>query len=133
MLLGIDSLLNGEILLHLDRMGHSDLVVIADAHFPAHRLGRNVIDVVGTSPRVVKAVRSVIELDDVDPVTLMFSSTTLLDVQAELLDAAGVGEQSLVAVNRTEFYETAALANLILRTTETRIYANAILRKGVTG
>ena len=133
MLLGIDSLLNGEILLHLDRMGHSDLVVIADAHFPAHRLGRNVIDVVGTSPRVVKAVRSVMNLDDVDPVTLMFSSTTLLDVQTELLDAAGVGEQCFVAANRTEFYETAAVANLILRTTETRTYANAILRKGVTG
>ncbi len=30
MLKGIDTVLNGEILLHLDRMGHSDLVAIVD-------------------------------------------------------------------------------------------------------
>ena len=35
MLEGIHPLLSGELLHHLDDMGHSDAVVIADAHFPA--------------------------------------------------------------------------------------------------
>ena len=33
MLDGIHPLLSGELLMHLDAMGHSDSVVIADAHF----------------------------------------------------------------------------------------------------
>jgi L-fucose mutarotase len=131
MLLGIDPLLNGELLLWLDRMGHSDLVVISDAHFPAFRLGPHVIDVAGASPQVVQAVRSVIALDDVSPVTLM-QSPEPQDVQAELVAAASVSDSGVQLVDRYAFYELAATANLILRTTETRIYANAILRKGVT-
>ena len=43
MLTGIDPVLSGELLLHLDAMGHSDTVVIADAHFPAARLGERVV------------------------------------------------------------------------------------------
>ena len=38
MLTGIHPLLTGELLAHLDAMGHSDAVVLADAHFPADRL-----------------------------------------------------------------------------------------------
>ena len=38
MLTGINPLLTGELLWHLDAMGHSDAVVIADAHFPAAAL-----------------------------------------------------------------------------------------------
>lgn len=132
MLLGIDPLLTGEVLMHLDRMGHSDLVVVADAHFPAYRLGDTVLDVAGSSPRVVQAVTSVLRLDDVDPVSLMDANEPLLRVQRELLAAAGVALEDATRVERFAFYDLAARASLIIRTTETRIYANAILSKGVT-
>jgi L-fucose mutarotase len=132
MLLGIDPLLSGEVLLHLDRMGHSDLVVVADAHFPAYRVGGTVLEIAGTSPRVVQAVTSVLRLDDVDPVSLMDAEQPLLAVQSELLAAAGVAPEAATLVERFAFYEVAARASLIIRTTETRIYANAILSKGVT-
>ena len=39
MLEGIHPLLTGALLHHLDDMGHSDAVVIADAHFPAAAVG----------------------------------------------------------------------------------------------
>lgn len=132
MLLGIDPLLTGEILLHLDRMGHSDLVVISDAHFPAFRLGPPVVDAAGTSPSLTTAVRSVLELDGDDALTLMQPPDELLPVQQELMDAADVPEHAVQQLERFAFYELAATASLIIRTTETRIYANAILSKGVT-
>lgn len=44
MLSGIDPILRGTLLAHLDATGHSDAVVVADAHFPAARLGARVVD-----------------------------------------------------------------------------------------
>lgn len=132
MLRGIDPLLTGEVLLHLDRMGHSDLVVIADAHFPAYRIGREVVEIPVASPLATRAVRSVLELDDIDAVALMDSGGAWNDVQRELIDAAEVDASLVRAIERYDFYQLAGTANLVVRTAETRIYANVILRKGVT-
>ena len=49
MLQGLNPLLTGRTLLHLDAMGHSDAVAVVDAHFPAARVGRIVIDLPGTA------------------------------------------------------------------------------------
>ena len=132
MLRGIDAVLTGEILLHLDRMGHSDLVAIVDAHFPAYRVGKCVVDVAVGSPRATRAICSVVELDDVEPFVLMDSGKEWNSVQRELVAASGVPEVGVGAIDRYAFYELAERANLIVRTTETRIYGNAVLRKGVT-
>ena len=60
MLDGIHPILTGELLLHLDAMGHSDAVVVADAHFPAHRLGTRVVDLpMLSTPDVLAAIRTV--------------------------------------------------------------------------
>ena len=136
MLLGIDPVLTGRLLEALDAMGHTDSVVIADAHFPAARLaGGMQVDLPGLStPRVLRAICSVLPLDDAPGLDLMASpDPDLLEVQRELveaagLDAAGDGYQ---LVERFAFYDTAAKAELIIRTGETRIYGNALVRKGV--
>ena len=49
MLTGIHPLLTGPLLAHLDAMGHSDAVVLADAHVPAERLGSRSLVVPGLS------------------------------------------------------------------------------------
>jgi L-fucose mutarotase len=133
MLEGINPLLTGELLLHLDRMGHSDAVVIADAHFPAWAIGDRVIDLPGTTtPDVLAAVRSVVPLDDAPALDLMASADgEVLDVQRELAAAAGVEDPRYV--DRFEYYELAKTAYVIVRTGETRTYGNALLRKGVVG
>lgn len=135
MLEGIHPLLTGELLLHLDRMGHSDAVVIADAHFPAWGLGARVIDLPGTTtPEVVAAIRTVLPLDDVPGIDLMTSADgEVLDVQQELMDAAGTALDTSRFVERFAFYETAKSAYLMVRTGETRGYGNALLRKGLVG
>ncbi|CAH0154342.1 MULTISPECIES: RbsD/FucU domain-containing protein [unclassified Microbacterium] len=135
MLEGINPLLTGELLLHLDRMGHSDAVVIADAHFPAWALGERTIDLPGTTtPEVLAAIRTVIPLDDAPGLDLMESADgDVLDVQRELMDAAGTTVETTRFVERFDYYEAAKPAYVMVRTGETRKYGNALLRKGVVG
>jgi L-fucose mutarotase len=133
MLQGINPLLTGELLKHLDDMGHSEAVVIVDAHFPAAGLAERLVTLPGTTaPEVVAAIRSVLPLDDVLAVDLMASADgDVLDVQRELLAAAGVEEDDVRFVDRYAYYDIAAGAYLIVRTGETRKYGNAVLRKGL--
>jgi L-fucose mutarotase len=135
MLSGINPLLTGQLLAQLDAMGHSDAVVVADAHFPAERLAHRLLMLPGlTTPDVLRAIRSVIPLDDAPALDLMTSADgTRLPVQDELIDAAGAAGLDVQFLGRHEFYDAAADAFLIVRTGETRTYGNALLRKGVVG
>ena len=61
MLTNIHPYLTGDLLRHLDAMGHSDAVVLADAHFPAERLAARVVYLPGlTTPSLLAAVRTVV-------------------------------------------------------------------------
>ncbi len=133
MLTSIHPLLTGELLAHLDAMGHSDAVVLADAHFPAARLADRLLTFPGLStPDVLTALRTVIPLDDPPGVDLMTSADgTRLLVQEQLIAAAGATERDVQFLDRHDFYDVAAAAYLIVRTGETRTYGNVILRKGV--
>jgi L-fucose mutarotase len=135
MLEGIPPLLTGELLWHLDAMGHSDAVVIADAHFPAAAVARRLVTLPGTStPDVLAAVRTVIPLDDAPSLDLMATATgEILDVQRELMGAAGTSAHTTRFVERFDYYDLARGAFVVIRTGETRIYANALLRKGLVG
>jgi L-fucose mutarotase len=132
-LTGIHPILTGELLAHLDAMGHSDAVVLADAHFPADRLAQRLLVFPGLStPDVLAAVTTVVPLDDPPALDLMESADgERLPVQDELIEAAGAHERDVRFVARHSFYDFAAEAYLIVRTGETRTYGNAILRKGV--
>jgi L-fucose mutarotase len=132
-LTGIHPMLTGELLAHLDAMGHSDAVVVADAHFPAERLANRILLFPGlTAPDVLRAIRTVIPLDDAPALDLMTSADGVqLPVQDEIMGAAGATEGDVRFVERHAFYEIAAEAFLIVRTGETRKYGNAVLRKGV--
>jgi L-fucose mutarotase len=133
MLTGIHPLLSGELLAHLDAMGHSDAVVLADAHFPASRLASRLLTFPGvTTPELLAAVRSVIPLDDSPSLDLMTSADgSPLPVQDELVASAVAGDADVQFLSRQDFYDVAAAAYLIVRTGETRTYGNVILRKGV--
>ena len=137
MLLGIDQILTGEMLKALDEMGHGDMVVMADAHFTASKLAKkHVVYLPGlSSPRVMKAVRSVFVPDEYEEfqIGLMASpDTELLPVQSELIQAADLDPSQARLLSRQDFYDRAAQAELIVRTGETRVYGNALFFKGVT-
>ena len=133
MLSGIDPLLTGDLLAALDAMGHGDAVVLADAHFPAARVARRLLvaPAVGT-PDLLRAVRTVLPLDDDPAVDLMTSADGVpLAVQRELADAAGTTLDEVRFLDRFEFYREAEQAFVVVRTGETRTYANVLVRKGV--
>jgi L-fucose mutarotase len=132
-LTGIHPFLSGALLAHLDAMGPSDAVVLADAHFPADRLAHRLLTLPGlSSPQLLGAVRTVLPLDDAPAMDLMASlDGARLPVHDELVLAAGAPQDAVRFIDRHAFYEIAAAAYLIVRTGETRPYGNAILRKGV--
>jgi L-fucose mutarotase len=121
--------------MHLDAMGHSDGVIIADAHFPSARLAHRYIDLPGTSvTEVVAAIRSVLPLDAEGPLELMAAADgARLPIHDELIAAARIDAGEPRLVDRFAFYELAVTAFVIVRTGEQRIYANALLRKGIVG
>lgn len=133
MLQGVHPLLTGTLLHALDEMGHSDAVVVADAHFPASALGDRVVELPGTTtPDVVAAVRTVLPLDDAPALDLMTSADgEVLEVQRQVMAAAGTDAGSTRFVERFAYYEVARRAFVIVRTGETRSYGNALLRKGL--
>lgn len=135
MLQGINPLLTGELLKHLDEMGHSDTAIIVDAHFPAARLARRLVSLPGTTaPEVLEAVRSVLPLDDTPAVDLMTSADqSVLTVQQQLVAAAGVTVQECRFLDRYDFYAAADSAYVIIQTGETRTYGCVIVRKGLVG
>jgi len=134
MLLNLDPVLTGQLLMALDEMGHGDAVVVADAHFTASKLAKkHLIDMPGLpSPRVLRAIRSVMVPDTYPALDLMESPDGLLPVQEELTAAAGLGADGARMVERFAFYDLAREAEVIIRTGETRTYGNALFRKGVT-
>ena len=143
MLLGVPSIISPELLKVLCEMGHGDRIVIADGNFAAASTGKNAIvircDGHGV-PELLDAILKLIPLDTyIDaPVTLMSvlpgdnAKTPIWDVYKEIIGkydkrgAAAIGELS-----RTEFYEAAGTAYAIIATSESAIYANVMLQKGV--
>ncbi len=131
---GIDPVLTGDLLAALDRLGHGDLLIDADAKFPAYRASAEVIEIPGLdSPRVVRAVRTVLPIDEHEgpAISLMDPAGTTSPVQAELLVAADVPADRVDSVERFAFYALAAGARLVIRTGEVRPYGNLAIRKGV--
>lgn len=135
MLLGIDPVLTGDLLAALDRLGHGESMLIADANYPAHRGAGTVIELPGlSSPRVLRAVVSVLPIDTYEgpAVGLMAPEPGAGEpVQSELRAASGVSEERINSLERFAFYDAAAGLPLVVRTGEGRSYGNVLLRVGV--
>ncbi|MBR0459610.1 MAG: L-fucose mutarotase [Victivallales bacterium] len=134
MLKGISPLLSPELLKTLCEMGHGDYIVLADAHFPAHSLGPQVIRADGL--KIDDLLRGIIPLFELDsyvesPVTMM------APVPGDHLDDEYVAICEHITgkkagyLERFAFYEHARKAFAIVQTGETRQYGNIILQKGV--
>ena len=73
MLKGISPCLSPELLKTLCEMGHGDELLLADAHFPGHTLGRRVLRADGLHiKQLLDAILPLFELEpSADAVTLM--------------------------------------------------------------
>ena len=135
MLSGIHPILTGDLLAALDRLGHGDELVVADANFPAHRLGDLVVEAPAlAAAEVVSAIRTVVPLDRYEGASALLMAAEggeRLPVQHELVGAADAAPDRVAELERFAFYERSGGAQLIVRTGELRPYGNMILRKGV--
>jgi len=135
MLSGINPILHGDLLAALDRLGHGDELVVADANFPAYRAGADVVVAAGLeAPAVVEAIRTVVPLDTYEEASVLLMTAEggeRLAVQRDLVVAADAPGERVDELERFDFYERAAQARLVVRTGELRAYGNVILRKGV--
>lgn len=127
MLRGLNPLLTGELLAHLDALGHGDLVAIVDANFPARTYGRRVVEVVGAdAPTVARAIFTVAPPDAEEPIAVMAAPDGRRAVHELLIDSTGLDD--VQELGRQEFYALAAQAELVVRTSERRGYGNLLVR-----
>ena len=125
MLIGLDPLLNGDVLAVLRDMGHGDSVVLADANFPAHYLGPPAIRIDSDAVRAGRAVLSVMPLDG-------FVDAPVRRMEADARKEPNVaGPWPMGSIERFRFYEEARACVAVFATLELRPYANFILTKGV--
>lgn len=142
MLKGIPAILSPELLKILSEMGHTDELTIGDGNFPGHTYGKKVIRLDGHGvPEVLDAILQVFPLDTyVDkPVTLMSVvkgdtvKTPIWDTYKEIVAKYDErGSNCFEEIDKWDFYErTRDKSTVVIMTSETALYANIILKKGV--
>jgi len=141
MLKGIHPVVGPELLAALSRMGHGDEIVLADAHFPGHSVGRMVLRADGVRVAdLLDGILPLLELDVYvpDPIVMMAPvDGDALDPAVEARYARVIATHAaqappIVRIERFAFYERAAKAFAVVMTGETAKYGNVILKKGVT-
>ena len=140
MLKGISPLLSPELLAVLYRMGHGDEIVLADAHFPGHSLGPQVLRADGIPvSALLDGIAPLFELDSYAAPLVMMDVVAgdALDagVERDYMEAIrrhAAGAPDPVRLERHAFYARAKGAYAIVMTGELRKYGNLLLKKGVT-
>ena len=145
MLKNIPKILPPELLKVLCEMGHGDSLVIADGNFPLHTVGKDAIiirmDGHGV-PEVLDAILTLIPLDTYTdtPVNLMKLmecdegkiKTPIWDEYKKIVSKYDDrGEKAIGKIDRFDFYDEAKTAYCIVATSESAVYANIMLQKGV--
>lgn len=139
MLKGISPLISPDLLKILMEMGHGDEIVIADGNFPAASIAKRLVrsDGIPVSP-ILEAVLKLLPLDPFveRPVALMAvvpgdsSQPAIWEDYRKIIQRYEKFTE-FEYVERFAFYERARQAYAVVATSETAIYANIILKKGL--
>lgn len=139
MLIGIDPILNADILHALRAMGHGDEIAITDGSFPAQTVGQRLIRMEASDlKQMLKAVLSVMPVDEDEPDPVLGMEVIgepdrvvpAHDLIQKALDELPGERVMLKRVERFAFYERARQAFAVIATGETLFYGNVIIRKG---
>lgn len=141
MLIGIPPLLGPEFLAVLRGMGHGDELAIVDGNYPAADHARRLVRADGHGVlAVVAAVLAVLPLDRAVPAPLFRASLNNdplqlgeIHRQIDALFARMAPGMAVVSLAGEALYPRIRGAHAIVATSETALFANVILRKGVIG
>lgn len=125
----------------LMEMGHSDEIVIADGNFPSGTCAKNhLVRCDGHNvPQLLDAILKFFPLDTYveAPVSLMEVvpgddvKPVIWEEYQRLVNKYENAEVKMEFIERFDFYERAKKAYAVVTTSESALYANIILRKGV--
>ena len=141
MLIGIPPLLGPDFLGVLRAMGHGDELAIVDGNYPALDHARRLVRADGHGLlAVVQAVLTVMPIDQAVPAALFRASLNNDPAQAgdihrqiDALFARMAPGMTVVPLAGEALYPRIRGAHAIVATSETALFANVILRKGVIG
>ena len=140
MLKGIPSMLSPELLKIIMEMGHGDELLLADGNYP--KLGHPAVVARADGhgiPALLDAILKFFPLDSYSEHPVIFMEVVpgdpyvpvIWDTYREIIahhEEDGAREK---AIGRQEFYERASKAYAVVATSESALYANIILVKGV--
>ena len=141
MLIGISPLVGPDLLAALCRMGHGDVLVLSDAHFPADAMNARVIRADGLKiADLLDGILPLLAIDTYvpDPIVMMAAvEGDTLDPAVPARYRAAIDRHHPTApattfIPRFDFYDRARRAWAVVITGETAKYGNIILKKGVT-
>ena len=140
MLKGISRFIGPELLAVLHQMGHGDEIILADAHFPGHSMGPQVLRADGVPvASLLDGILPLFELDSYATPLIMMEvvSGDTLDPQVEedymqVVRNYAPDAPAPERIERHAFYARARQAFAIVLTGEARKYGNLLLKKGVT-
>ena len=140
MLKHIPNILSPDLLKILMEMGHADELVIADGNFPAASIAQKLIRLDGHNvPEVLGAVLKFFPLDIYvkSPVGLMEVvpgdnvKPVIWEEYRKIIIESKEPFKEFEHIERFAFYERAKKAYAVIATSESALYANIILKKGV--
>lgn len=141
MLKGIPSVLPPELLKILMEMGHGDTIVIGDGNFPHASMGQRLVRCDGNGvPELLDAILKLMPLDSYSeyqaglmkvvpgdpckPVVWEKYKEIIAKYEPE-------NNRNIEMIERFDFYDRAKQAYAVVSSSETALYANIILKKGV--
>ena len=139
MLIGIPALLGPDLLATLRAMSHGDEIALVDGNYPTEKQARRLVQADGHHLiPVLDAILSVLPVDDAVPEALFRASVkgnpSIADPvhhEIEAICARHAPGRKVVALAGADFYARVKSAHAIVATSEPRLYANIIIRKGV--
>ncbi len=141
MLIGIAPILGPELLATLRAMGHGDEIAIVDGNYPAQEHARRLIRADGHGVLdLLAAILPLFPLDTDAPAAILRASlgndaTRVAQIHHRIEALCGTLKPgfAVMPLSGDALYPRIRAAHTILATSDTALYGNVILRKGVIG
>ncbi len=140
MLKGVPQAISPELMYVLMKMGHGDELVLADGNFPADSHAQRIVRADGHGvPAILQAVLKFLPMDTfvddpalvMQPVDKNAAEPLIWKDFRKLLEMSEGRRIETSPIDRFEFYDRARKSYAIVATSESALYANIILKKGV--
>jgi len=140
LLKNVSPIVSPDLLKTLCEMGHGDELVIADGNFPAFAYSSKIVRLDGLEiPNILKAILNLIPLDIYvkHPVSLMQVVPgdeilpTIWDDYEKIIEESNEPFNEFEFIDKFGFYERAKKAYATVTTSESALYANIIIKKGI--